>query len=210
MSKDESGRVASRRRILKILAGSAGAAIPASAVPPARADEISSLVPHVWQAARLATTAASSKIFSPGELETLAAVCETIIPTDEHSPGAKAAGVPSFIEAILAEAGDEQKTFWKQGLAAVEAVARRVYGTRFPACTPGQQEALLLKTSANENNPQTLEERFFVAAKRVTIEGYYNSKVGIHQDVEYQGNNPLEEFRGCEHPKHGQEKQGVS
>ena len=51
-------------------------------------------------------------------------------------------------------------------------------------------------------NPATLEERFFAALKRMTIEGYYTSAVGIHQDLNYQGNTAMADFPGCSHSEH--------
>jgi gluconate 2-dehydrogenase gamma chain len=137
------------------------------------------------------------------EFDTLAAISEAIIPTDDHSPGARDAGVPLYIDAVLTESEDEQRIFWKQGLAAVNRLAEKSYGRRFSACAASQQEELLLKISANEESPATPEERFFVAAKRATIDGYYTSEIGIHKDLEYQGNAMLEEFEGCAHAEHG-------
>jgi hypothetical protein len=39
-----------------------------------------------------------------------------------------------------------------------------------------------------ESNPGTPEERFFGELKRQTVQAYYTSKIGIHQDQEYKGN----------------------
>ena len=56
--------------------------------------------------------------------------------------------------------------------------------------------------SKNEKSPQSLEERFFRAIKNLTIDGYYTSKIGIHQELQYKGNTYLKEFKGCTHPEH--------
>src|SRR5690242_13604203 len=49
--------------------------------------------------------------FTPEELAFVDELSELIIPTDEHSPGARAAKVASFIDARLAEAWtDEERT----------------------------------------------------------------------------------------------------
>ena len=48
-----------------------------------------------------------------------------IIPTDEHSPGARAAKVAAYIDGRLAEAWDEQdRTDWRDGLKRVEQLSR--------------------------------------------------------------------------------------
>jgi Gluconate 2-dehydrogenase subunit 3 len=76
------------------------------------------------------------------------------------------------------------------------------YQAAFNKATGEQQVALLTEISKNEMKPQTLEERFFKAIKNVTIDGYYTSKIGIHQELQYKGNTYLKEFKGCTHPEH--------
>jgi hypothetical protein len=34
----------------------------------------------------------------------------------------------------------------------------------------------------------------------LTVRGYYTSKIGIHDDLEYKGNRILMEFVGCDDP----------
>ena len=48
---------------------------------------------------------------------------ELIIPTDEHSPGARAAKVAGYIDFRLADAWDAQeRTDWREGLKRIDAV----------------------------------------------------------------------------------------
>ena len=47
-----------------------------------------------------------------------------------------------------------------------------------------------------EANPKTDEARFFVALKRRTVRGYYTSRLGIHDELNYKGNTMQEEYRG--------------
>jgi len=82
-------------------------------------------------------------------------------------------------------------------------MAEAEYGKPYADCPPERQVALLKELSENEENPRKLEERFFVAVKRATIDGYYTSAIGIHQDMQYQGNTALAEFEGCKHDEHG-------
>ena len=81
-------------------------------------------------------------------------------------------------------------------------MAKRASGKEFLLCNAEQQLDVLTKISQREEHPETLEERFFVALKQSTIDGYYLSEVGIHQDLEYQGNVALAEFPGCTHERH--------
>ena len=56
----------------------------------------------------------------------------------------------------------------------------------------------LAKAAAGESDPHTEIERFFVVLKRITVDGYYTSEIGIRQDLNYKGNTYLDRFLGCE------------
>ena len=72
----------------------------------------------------------------------------------------------------------------------------------FANCTAQQREELLAAMAAHETDPSTDLERFFVRLKTATIDGYYTSAIGIHQELRYKGNTVLAEFPGCTHPDH--------
>lgn len=149
-----------------------------------------------------AKAAAAPKFFNAEQLALVATISEHIIPTDDHSPGALAAEVPQFIDLMISEASAETKKLWTDGLAAVEKMSQEKNGAAYNKATKEQQIALLTVISKNEMKPTTLEERFFRAIKGMTIDGYYTSKIGIHQELQYKGNTYLKEFKGCTHPEH--------
>lgn len=142
------------------------------------------------------------RFFSHQEMETIAAISDLIIPTDEHSPGARAAGVSSFIDLMVSESSNEIKALWRDGLAAVDTMSELQFSAAFNRAGQEQQISLLKSISRNERRPRTIEERFFVAIKSLTVDGYYTSAIGIHQDLQYKGNAYLKEFAGCTHPEH--------
>jgi len=204
MPDHQSQENVSRRKALKIIVGSAGAAV---SLPVLGETAPRNSAPACHAATRpqaSAGAARSAKFLSEGQVKTIEALSETIIPADEHSPGAKAARVWEYIDAIVADADESAKSLWTQGLAAVDKMAEREYQKAFADCAPDEQVALVEKIAQNEEHPSTPEERFFVAAKRATIDGYYTSAIGIHQDLEYQGNTAVAEFPGCTHPEHRQ------
>ncbi len=143
-----------------------------------------------------------ARFFNPREMETIAAISDLIIPTDEHSPGASAAGVSSFIDLMVNESPNEIKALWRDGLAAVDSMSERQFSAAFIRAGQEQQISLLKTISRNERRPKTIEERFFVAIKSLTVDAYYTSAIGIHQDLRYKGNAILKEFVGCTHPEH--------
>ena len=200
MSDNQAADPVSRRRALKILVGTASAAASLPVIGEGAARGAGPVCHMASRAAEI--TAHQPKFFRPGEIRTVEALSETIIPADHHSPGAKAARVWEYIDEIVADADKGTKDLWTQGIALLNRAAEREYGRNFEDCTAEQQLALVEKISANEENPTQLEDRFFVAAKRAMIDGYYTSAIGIHQDLQYQGNTALAEFPGCTHPEH--------
>ena len=135
--------------------------------------------------------------FTRDEFAMVDEISELIIPTDEHSPGARAAGCAAYIDARLAESWtDEPKTQWREGLKAVNAVSQEMHGKPFMQATPEQRVGVLTRISQNEKDPKKPEEQFFREIKGRTAHAYYTSKVGIHQEMEYKGNVPIKEFVG--------------
>jgi len=128
--------------------------------------------------------------FTRDEFALLDKLTELIIPADDHSPGAHAAGVAAYIDRTVAEAYvPDEKTSWRKGLAAISRLLHE--GDAQPA-------AVLTKLAAKEKDPQTEAEKFFTQLKQTTAFAYYSSSVGIHQEMGYLGNVILQEFRGYE------------
>ena len=151
-----------------------------------------------------ATALAAGRFFDAAQMALLDELTEMIIPQDEHSGGARAAGVTAYIDGRLAEYDPaipdllEERTKWKAGLTLVDALAREVSGSRFLEASPAQRTAVLQKLAAGEEDPKTDGERFFVDLKHWTAFGYYTSRIGIHDDMEYKGNTLLTEFSGTD------------
>jgi Gluconate 2-dehydrogenase subunit 3 len=142
------------------------------------------------------------KFFTAAQHRTVEALTEVIIPTDERSPGAKAAKVADYLDFVLNESSADAKRAWRDGLAVVDAASSAQFGKPFADLTAEQQVAIVTEAAKNEGNPTTPLERFFGEAKGRTIQGYYTSEIGIHQELKYKGNQFLPEFVGCDHPEH--------
>src|ERR1700730_3461649 len=138
------------------------------------------------------------KVFSPEQFETLELLVDAILPTDDRSPGAKQARVADYVDLLLSEGNRQLTLQWFGGLAALDADAMSRFRAPFSRLGPGQVDAILQSISRNERAPQTPLETFFVMAKQATIRGYYTSKVAIHEELRYKGNQFLREFVGCE------------
>lgn len=131
------------------------------------------------------------QFLTPEENELVDQLSELIIPEDAHSPGAKAAKVSLFIDLMLTTGDGRAKQQWRDGLRTIKQEAEQ-----------SSLSAALAKAAANEADPKTDLDHFFVALKEMTVEGYYTSYMGIHQDLGYRGNTYLNSFPGCIHPEH--------
>jgi hypothetical protein len=131
----------------------------------------------------------SVRFLTPAEYALLDELSELIIPADEHSPGARAAGVADYIDARLAESLEpDRQARWRAGLQAVDALSRELNGKPLLEATPDQRVAVLTRMAASESDPKTPLDHFFKELKWWTVFGYYTSKIGIHRDQEYKGN----------------------
>lgn len=143
------------------------------------------------------------KFFTAAQHHTVDVLSELIIPADDRSPGASAAKVADFIDLLLSGALDEDQAIWRRGLAKLDETTMDRWKHAFADCPPDQQVALLTEISRHEEEPRTALEKLFGEVKERTIQGYYTSEIGIHQELGYKGNQFLDEFVGCTHPEHG-------
>lgn len=199
MSEHQPPNSLSRRDALKIIAGSVGVAI---GCPAAKAAVGYATLQDTATESAATRSPYAPKLFNSEQMQTLDALSETIIPQDEHSAGAHAARVNEYMDEVMFGSTNEQKLLWQEGLAALDRMAELEHGKSFRDCSAEQQRGLVERISEHENHATTLEERFFVAVKKSSVEGYYTSEIGIHQELEYQGNDVLRDFEGCKHEWH--------
>ncbi len=181
-----------RRAVLRSL----GTGVGALAVLP----ELSGASLEAFAALQRTQAAPKLLALTAAQYATVDALAEAIIPADGHSPGARAARVADYIDLLLSESDAETKQAWTTGLAALDAAAQQQSSAPFVKLTPAQTTELLTAISRDEFAPKTPAEAFFRAAKDATIRGYYTSEIGIHKDLQYQGNKILGEFVGCADP----------
>lgn len=150
-----------------------------------------------FEAIQRANAAPKLKALTAAQYATVDAFTEAIIPTDAHSPGAKAARVADYIDLLLSESDAAVRNTWTEGLVALDEAATAKFKAPFVKLTAPQVNELLTAISANEMQPKTPVELFFRTTKDATIRGYYTSEIGIQQDLQYKGNQYLPEFVGC-------------
>jgi hypothetical protein len=137
--------------------------------------------------------------FTPAQHALVEELSETIIPADDHSGGAKAAKVADYIDQVLREGFDEnQKALWRDGLHLIDVMSLHYNGKSFVNAAAEDRISLLTILSNHLEMTDLPEVRFFIELKRITVQGYYTSKIGIHDELQYKGNRILREFVGCD------------
>jgi gluconate 2-dehydrogenase gamma chain len=165
----------SRRDLLRIAAG-------AVAAVPMAADQ---------------TAEAALLFFTPVEFKVVEELAEIVIPADDHSPGARAAKVAGYIDKTLAASFEaEPRTQFREGLKLVNKLSQETHHKQFLDLNSEQRVALVARMAKNEKNPKKPEELFFGQLKGAVVFAYYTSSIGIHQEMQYQGNTVQNEFSG--------------
>ncbi len=135
------------------------------------------------------------KALTAHEYATVQRLSDLIIPADEHSPGALAAGSADFID-FLCNAADEMKDIWTGGVLWLdEQMKHRHDGKTFVECSPDQQTAMLDVIAFRKNRSPELNAGidFFAFCRRLVADGYYTSPIGF-KDVGYMGNGAMSHF----------------
>ncbi len=132
-------------------------------------------------------------------------VCERIIPTTD-TPGAKAVGVPQFVEAMVKMVYDrENRDRFMTGVTDLEKSSQDKFQKPFTKLTEEEQYEILNplnKASAEEAiaahrqlQDVSYKPSFFRMLKELTLTGYYTSEIGATQELQY--NDLPGNYDGC-------------
>ncbi len=156
-----------------------------------------------------ASTSGTLHTLSKSQYALLDVMSEHIIP-ETDTPGARTAGVPAYMDAMLTNFYDaERKQAFLDGLQGVDAWAETKYGKGFQDCSHDQQLALLntLDRAAFMDEEEKSDDEkaahaepaveegkaFFSRLKELTVSGFYTSEVGATQELSL---NPMGDYRG--------------
>lgn len=144
------------------------------------------------------------QVFNDHQWRTVQVLCDLIIPADEHSGSATAAGVPEFIDDWLDfrthEDGDQNFSAGVLGgLAWLDLEATRLFQKEFAGAAPGEQKQILDRIAwperAAAGDRRWVE--FFTRFRDLTVSGFFSSKMGV-ADLPYLGNEAVAEWKGCD------------
>ena len=128
---------------------------------------------------------------TPDQARTLDVVADLIVPVTD-TPGARAVGVPQFIDRAVGDwCSPAQAKLLRGGLDQLDVDARAANGAAFADLTAAQQTALLTRYDKG-GDPQ---RPFFGLLKELTTIGYFTSKPGATVALRY---DPVPgDYRGC-------------
>ncbi len=146
--------------------------------------------------------------FSEDQARAIETLAEIILPKTD-TPGAKDAGVPGFIDALVKEvySKESQDTFLK-GLSDFREDASKTYGNDFNDCSMEEQGAHFKKhhdkalaesagggSTGWWNAGSDADQPFILKMKELTILGFFTSEPGATQVLQY--NQVPGPFKGC-------------
>lgn len=185
-----------RRDVLKVLGTAPAAAlIPAASLPAAAATMVGMAAP---QTAAAAPGGYQPKALDAHEYELLTVLSDLIIPADERTGSATAAGVPACVDDFLTIRGELLLDQIRGGFLWLDSESRRLHGADFTKLTVAQQKALLDRIAYPRR--AALEDRnaaaFFNHLRDLVVNAFYSSETGV-KDLQYEGNTMVMDWQGC-------------
>ena len=151
-----------------------------------------------------------NRVYKPGELwpltlppfmrQAAAALCDVIIPADEHSPSASAVGVVDFIDEWISAPYEAQRADRRtipEGLGWLEIESKKRFKKFFVDLSPAQKAAICDDICYLPRAKPAYQEaaKFFATFRDLTAGGFYTTPAGS-KDIRYVGNVALERFDG--------------
>jgi len=134
----------------------------------------------------------SKTFFTEQELETIATLCDIILPATDTAGSATEAEVPAFIEFIVKDLPSHQLPL-RGGVAWLNGISRSRYDAPFVDSSAEQQieiiEDIAYPDPDNKKPDMAVGISFFDRMRNLTMTGYYTSRMGI-KDLGYKGNIP--------------------
>jgi hypothetical protein len=185
-----------RRSLLKIFG-----AIGATCAYPFASDELYGQTAPEHQHHAAPPSEPQPRFFNKTDFAMIARIADLIIPRTD-TPGAIDADVPAYIDLVVARNTDQQLVV-ADGLRWLDAEAGRISEKKFLELSEHQQLSILEPLCEAADSSSGLARgrnvQFFSLIKSLTADGYYTSRVGLMEDLQYKGNTALSSFPHCAH-----------
>ena len=132
----------------------------------------------------------AEKFLTPHELKTVTVLSDIIIPADTVSGSASQAGVPAFIDFMMADQPTNQVPM-RGGLRWLDNQCFKFYEKKFIDCSTAQRTEMLDRIAYPELAKPAFSQgvSFFNLMRNLTVTGFYTTQMG-YKDVGYMGNVP--------------------
>ena len=195
-----------RRQALKVIAIAAATPALVSCKPGEETSEVVMTPAPVsnprargdaWDPDLIAPTVPWERSLPSDELQSLAVLCDVIIPADERSQSASQLGAHDFIDEWVSapyEANQSDKVLVRGGLVWLDSEASERFGegTRFRELTQDQQISICddICYVPNADSGREAAARFFDKVRDLTSTAFWTTPEGM-EDLQYLGNVPL-------------------
>ena len=206
MSEQRDGSISGmdRRTALKVIAAAAAAPGVLGACETPETDPAATASPGrnplaagtKWDPDLLDPVVPWERSLSEAELETLAALCDTIIPADDVSPAASALGAHEFIDEWVSapyEGMQRDRVLVRGGIVWLDNESSRRFGARFVRLTGAQRADIcddICRGADEVSEELRTPARFFDKVRDLTATAFYTTRAGM-EDLGYVGNVPL-------------------
>lgn len=128
--------------------------------------------------------------FTAHEMETVAVLCDVILPASGEKGSANEADVPGFIEFMVKDIPNHQLPI-RGGIMWLDNRCNTMFNSDFKSCTNDQQMKVCDEIAYPEVQVKELQPgiKFFTLMRDLTLTGYYTTRMGI-DDLGYVGNTP--------------------
>ncbi len=130
----------------------------------------------------------AEQFFNEHEVETIAVLCDIILPASDKFGAATDAGVPEFIEFMVKDLPYHQLPI-RGGLMWLDNKSNKQFNKEFKTCSNEQQISIIDEIAYPGKASPEVEQgaKFFSLMRNLTLTGYYTTKMGL-EDLGYQGN----------------------
>ncbi len=125
--------------------------------------------------------------FNATDIELFDEIAETILP-ETDTPGARAAGVGSFIAVMVSDAySPEEQGVFRKGLETLESACQEAFGAGFLELTPAQRLTIAERLDQEQFDARQAggPVHYFRMLKELTVLGFFSSELAYQEILEY-------------------------
>jgi gluconate 2-dehydrogenase gamma chain len=148
--------------------------------------------------ARLTEQQYSPVFFNAQEWRTVRVLVDDIIPADSRSGSATSAKVPEFMDFILNDGNENNRTTQRNGLTWLNQESQKRFGKGYADAAPAERHKILDDIAWPARAPAEFRQNvtWFNSFRNLTASGFFSSRVGL-RDLNYTGNAALPRWTGA-------------